>query len=157
MELIIQPHVGIGPVRLGMKRDEIRNILEGLGGGKPVAKSAHTDCFFRNSLQVSFEPDESASFIEVYSDAQWTCLFEGADVFDTPADELVRHVERFDSRDPILSTKNGFVFSSLILTLWEADSQDDRKRNETREIFFAVGIGDQRYLAAIRALAARRR
>jgi len=156
MELIIQPHVGIGPVRLGMKRDTVRTILGGLGGGNPVARSADIDCFFRNSLQVSFEPDETASFIEVASDAEWICLFEGTDVFDTPADDLLRHIERFDSPDPLLSMKNDYVFSSLILTLWEADSQYDCKRGETRGIFGAVGIGDDRYLAAIRALAARR-
>jgi hypothetical protein len=156
VELTILPHVGIGPVRLSMPRQTVCSVLEELGGGSPLKKSERTDCFFRNSLQVEFETDETASFLEVCSDRRWKCVFEGIDVFDTPADDLLKHIQRFDRPDAALSDQSSFVFPGLILTLWDADSQYDRKQDETRPIFGAVGIGDERYLSAIKAIRANR-
>ena len=156
MRFEIRPHSGIGPVTFGMPREVTRTLLIQLGGGNPVLRSKKTDCYFKNCFQISFE-DDSVSYIELMSDRGIDLIFEGKDVFDTPADALVSHISQFDLPDPLLSDKCSYVFSILILTLWDADSQYDHKGGELRDIFGAVGIGDQRYLAAIRAIRERRR
>ena len=47
---------------------------------------------------------------------------------------------------------SGFVFPNQIVTLWEADEQYDRLGGEQRPIWALVGLGNQRYLEAVRAV-----
>jgi hypothetical protein len=78
------------------------------------------------------------------------------DVFDTPADDLLTELEKHDTNDATLGDNCSYCFPKLIVALWNADSQYDRRGRETRPIFGAVGIGDARYLSAIRAIHCRR-
>jgi hypothetical protein len=154
MRFDIEPHVGIAPIRFGMNRAEVVREMTRIGGGSPVDKSGGIDCFFNNGFQVSYR-DGTVEFIEVYSDPAHTYILEGVDVFDTPADQLVARLATLDSADSLLSEQNSYCFPSLIVSLWEADEQYDCKGGEKRPIFGAVGVGDARYLAAIRAIHSR--
>lgn len=154
MRFEIEPHVGIAPIRFGMSRADVVQEMAKIGGGNPVDKGGVIDCFFNNGFQVSYR-DDTVEFIEVCNEPDHTFVLAGMDVFDMPANELVARLEALDSVDPVLSDNYSYCFPNLIVSLWEADEQYDRKGGEKRPIFGAVGIGDERYLAAIRAIHSR--
>lgn len=155
MRFEIEPHVGIAPIRFGMSQADVVREMAKIGGGNPVDKAGGAiDCFFNNGFQVSYR-DGTVEFIEVYNEPDHTFVLAGMDVFDMPAPELVARLEALDSVDPVLSDEYSFCFPNLIISLWEADEQYDRKGGEKRPIFGAVGIGDERYLVAIRAIDSR--
>jgi hypothetical protein len=127
--------------------------MRAIGGGEPFAKSAECHLYCDISLLVEYT-DDTVSFIEAYSE-EHEYFLAGMDVFDTPADALIAALERLDTNDAALGERGGYCFPNLIVALWEADTQYDRKGHETRPIFGAVGIGDSRYLSAIRAIHSR--
>src|SRR5262245_52967287 len=154
----IEPHRGIGPVCLGMTRAEVTATMTALGGGPPRARFETTDCFFKNSFQVSFTSEGVANFIEVANDVDHVFEFEGHDVFDLPAAELVKLIQQFDNPDPQLSSPpSELLFPNLILTLWEPAEDYDRKGGHKRPVFGAFGIGAPTYLTLVREIAARRK
>ncbi len=153
MQFIIKPHRGIGPIAFGMSREEVVAAMSGIGGGLPVSRSKDTDCFFRNAFQVSFGDAGRADFIEVTSALSVEVVFNGIDIFDIPADELLALIQEYDEPDHELSRPpDSYIFSDLILTLWGQDKQYDHKGGQRRPMFAAVGVGAASYLAAIRAI-----
>src|SRR5262245_23640265 len=153
MRFEIIPHEGVGPILFGMTRIEVNESVEKIGGGLPVPRNKATDCFFRNCFQVSYNDTRTVEFIEVANEPELEFLFAGKDVFDVPAKELLAHIRQFDAHDPELSQEGyEYIFPSLILTLWDIDSQYDHKRGQKRPVFAAVGIGDAAYLADIRGI-----
>lgn len=153
MIFAIEPHRGIGPISLGMGRAPVATAMAECGGGRPVKRNAETDCFFENAFQVSFGDDGKADFIEVCSGITADVRFDGRDVFDLHADELLRLIRVHEQEDPELSEPDdSYIFSGLILTLWGRDEQNDHKGGEQRAVFAAVGVGAPSYLEAIRAI-----
>lgn len=147
MDLYMDPHRGVGPVSFGMTRAEVRRAL----GHAPRAKGPRTDCYFGGSFQVSFG-DDGVEFVEVASSIEETVLFDGVDVFDTPADRLLAALSRRDTADPRLSRPpSQYLFPGLVLTLWGRSAQYDHRGGRTRPVFAAVGLGSADYLAAVRA------
>lgn len=153
MRFDIEPHKGIGPVKLGMLHEEVIALMTQIGGRAPVPRFKLTDCFFRNSFQVSYNDHGCVEFIEAANEPELEFMFKGKDVFDMPAGELLAHIGQFDSFAPELS-KEGYeyLFPSLILVLWDIDPQYDHRGGWVRPMFGAVGIGDPHYLAAVRAI-----
>jgi hypothetical protein len=154
-QLKIVPHVGIGPVRLGMTRAEVAAALAVV----PNALPGHTergpskvDCYLRASIQIMFEKDETASLIEVACDPSTLCTYKGHDVFDLSGPELFAILAADDLSGEHLYNSSEYVFPELMVALWDADSQYDRKGNESRPVYAAVAVGDERYLALIRKL-----
>lgn len=153
VEFVIEPHRGIGPISFGASRAEVVTAMAAIGGGLPYARNPDTDCFFKNAFQVSFGDAGSADFIELCSGIPHAVLLDGRDVFDMSADELLSLVRRHEPEDAALSQPpHSYLFSGLILTLWDSDEQYDYKGGERRPVFGAVGIGAPSYLAAIRAI-----
>lgn len=128
MQFVIEPHKGIGPISFGMSRQEVTDTMVKNGGGTPRQRGKDTDCFFQNAFQVSFDDGGRANFIEVASGLSAVVLFAGCDVFDMRADELLVLIKNQAEPDPELSRPpHGFVFSDLILTIWDPDTQYDYK------------------------------
>lgn len=153
VELVIEPHRGIGPIRFGMDRVMVRDEMERLGEGRPRPRGEETDCYFGAAFQVSFGDEGLADFIELASSIEAEVWFEGLDVFDTPADELLAAVGRLDHPAPELSRPpQSYIFPGLILTLWGRDKQYDHRRGRSRPMFGAVGVGAPSYLAVIRTI-----
>jgi hypothetical protein len=149
----IEPHRGVGPISFGASRGEVKAAMAAIGGGPPVARNADTDCFFENAFQVSFGDHGSADFIELGSGFPYPVLFDQRDVFDTPADELLLLIRKHEQEDAALSEPPySYLFSDLILTLWDSDEQYDHKGGGQRPIFGAVGVGATSYLTAIKAI-----
>jgi len=154
-QLDIVPHLGIGPVRLGMTRAEVEIALARMPGALPrrrKGRSSAIDCYFRSSLQVDFDADGTASFIEVWYYPATIFAYKGRDVFDLPAPELFALFAADDASGPHGFVASGYLFPGRIVALWEADEQYDRKGKESRPVYATVGVGDERYLAAIRRI-----
>jgi hypothetical protein len=99
-----------------------------------------------------------ANFIEVANDLDHVYQFEGRDVFDLPAPELVTLIQQLDHPDPELSSPpSNFLFPTLVLTLWEPAEDYDHKGGQRRPIFGAIGIGAPSYLQLVREIAKRRK
>jgi len=149
LQLVITPHESIGPIKLGVSRPDLRSMLHEFGLSLESSKTK-MDYFCDASIQVEYEKDETASFIGVSFHSSYTCLYEGANVFDTPAEELFALMAAREGNGTTHNFNDSeYVFPTQILTLWDADPQYDRLRGEVRPIWAQVGIGDARYSAAI--------
>ncbi len=153
MQFEIEPHRGIGPISFGMTRAEVATAMKAIGGGPPGAKGETIDCFFEYCFQVEFDASDRVDFIAVYGYSQHVFSFSGRDVFDIPGDELVAIISALDRPDPEL-TQAGYeyVFPRLIISLWDLDTQYDRKGGEIRPVFCSVGVGTPHYLAVCRRI-----
>ena len=146
IEMQIHPHVGIGPILLGALRINIRNKMILLGYPLSLTRNA-IDYFCENAIQVEYI-DDTASFIGVAPHAEIECIFNDVDVFDTEASDLFKIIATVDSSPNLEFDPCEYCFPSLIITLWEADTQYHREG--TKEVYGQIGIGDQRYLEAIK-------
>ena len=88
MQFDIKPLVGIGPVRLGMSREEVQMVM----GVEPnvFRKSQNsrqtTDAFHNNGFQVFYTGEQpTVEYIELSRDCDFTVSIDGIDVFSTPA------------------------------------------------------------------------
>lgn len=144
MNFEINPKIGIGPVKLGMSRDEIKSIL---GEQSYSGSNGESDYYYENSLQVEFT-DNLASFIGASYSGEYSVTYRGANVFNTEASKLFRLIAINESEtheyDP-----SEYVFPEQILTLWDADEQYDYTESEKRVIWAQIGAGSQTYLDAI--------
>lgn len=150
----IEPHVGIGPIRLGASREEIRAAL--LSVGFPLKHTRRAlDYFCNSSIQVEFGDDDCADFIGCAYHAAYTLSYRGANVFDTIAKDLFTLIAENDGSGIHTFKDSGYCFPNQIVTLWDADTQYDRLGGEQRPIWGQVGLGNQRYLDAIRQIRSR--
>jgi hypothetical protein len=147
MKFKLEPRRAVGPIELGASRVSVRSVLADLG--LPLEESRGTlDYFFGAAIQVEYE-EERASFIGIWSHEQIELLYRDRDLLDLEAEESFRLIlagetsrgHDFDPAEHLLPDQ--------IIALWEADSQYDRKRKESRMVWGQIGIGDERYLAAI--------
>jgi hypothetical protein len=148
LKLTIQPHIGVGPIRLGMMRSEIRDIMLGLSAPLESSQGA-SDYYFAASIQVEFESDGTASFIGVSSHSDILLNYDGADVFDLEAPAVFELFAKRDKSGEHRFNQNEYIFPSQILTLYDADPQYDQRRGESRSVWGQIGVGDERYLTAI--------
>ncbi|MBI3272388.1 MAG: hypothetical protein HYZ53_25575 [Planctomycetes bacterium] len=132
-------HDSLGPVRLGASRDEIRRAL----GPPSHTQEPHEqwgihfhakDYFFDNALQVSYDDDQVAEFIEASHHDSFVVTFDGVPVHSSPAEEVLATIRRHakpdeDDREyPCNQT-----FPALDLTIY-------REHREDAQIE-AIGIG----------------
>jgi hypothetical protein len=145
MEMPIQPHEGIGPIKLGAARNSVRDAMA--SAGFPLsAERDKLDYFCGNAIQVEYDAG-TASFIGVSSHCQIHCTFHGVDVFDVPATELFALVNRFEGEPTHDFNQQEYCFPTQVLTVWEADEQYHLA--EAKQVYGQIGIGDQRYLDAV--------
>lgn len=150
--LVIVPRTGVGPVRFGMRRRDVRRGMAELG--LSLSSAEKTLDFFgdENAIQVEYDGG-TASFIGVSNGQHFTCSIYDVDPFDMLARKLFTLLAKHDG-----TTKGArfdpseYCFRNTIVTLYEADKQYDHKGRGRRVIWSQVGVGDERYLAAIDAL-----
>jgi hypothetical protein len=99
---------------------------------------------------VEFDGDHSAQFIGIACHPAYRLSYRGVNVFDVPANELFALIASFDGSGSHEFNANEYEFPNQIVTLWEADEQYDRLGGEQRPMWGQVGLGNQRYLEAIR-------
>ncbi len=139
MKIDVSPLVGIGPVRLGMTREEVRTAL-----GEPNYSKGNREGYL-SGLFVNFSSNEKVEFIEISKSEEFTAYYCGVPVHDTLAGELIARVSKFsefDGNDPELG--HSYIFKALQLSFWRGtipSSQDD----EDGCYFQAVGVGAPGY------------
>lgn len=170
VELDIQPHVGILPVRLGATSEEVRTVMQGLGrdlssskddaallrklGIDPPEGVSRTDFYIDNALQVEFTGDDRVSFIGIAPHADIRATLNGLDVFDMPGHALFAALQgQFDAPD-IVFDESEILFPDQILTLWNADPQYDVK-GERFPVWGQIGVGTPEYLKAVKGSSTR--
>jgi hypothetical protein len=147
--LALVPHVGIGPIKLGDSRTSVRAAL--VAADCPLhSEDRNLDHFESASIQVEYEADGTASFIGISSDPDIALSYGGIDLFDTEAKRVFELLALRDGSGAHDFAETEYLFPSQIVTLYEADTQYDRKRAETRSIWGQIGCGDTRYLKAVR-------
>jgi hypothetical protein len=145
--LVIEPGVGVGPVRFGMPRGAVHAALSDT---LPFQTDVGRDMFGQdNAFQVSYE-DGTASFIGIAAGIPLPCSLYGVDPFDLPAHDLLSLLTERNGGPP--ADLDEPLFRSIIVTLYEADEQYDwiarRAGRQPRfEVWGEVGVGDARYLA----------
>lgn len=103
------------------------------------------DYFFENSIQVEFESDGTVSFIGIACHERIELIYKGEDLFNLSAKDVFELIADSEKENHQY-TENEYIFPDQIITLWEADSQYDRKGNEQRIAWAEIGIGDERHL-----------
>ena len=151
VEYNIEPHKGIGPIKIGMTREQSRKAI-GLKP-KPFRKSASdkipTDAYYQNSLQVFFDDNKHVEYIEVSGPGPIRVLYKGIDFFSLKADEAIALISKdapYDPNDPELGYS--YVFPALELSIWRPvlpDPEDDEDNTSTDQGFSTIGIGRPGY------------
>lgn len=144
MDFEIIPGTGIGPVKLGMSREE---VIEALGERNHSDSSDTAENFYNYAFQIEFTNDK-ASFIGVSNDPAYTITYKDLNVFDIESKELFNLISSHESKDHE-NTDSEYIFPEQIISLWDADEQYDRLGNEQRKIWAQVGLGSPVYLEEI--------
>jgi predicted DNA-binding WGR domain protein len=155
MEIV--PHVGVGPVKLGMTIKQVEAALRSFPKAWPGDSRKSHYYFFGSSFQIELDEAGKTQSISLSSSpALLKCLFEGKDVFDTPAPKLFKLLASKDKSRKHSYDAAEYFFPELALYVWEADTQYDRIQNDVRPIYGSLGIGDQAYKALMQAHQAKR-
>jgi hypothetical protein len=138
------PHVGVGPVKLGMTRGEVHRVMPGPRESflKGLNPEHETDAYHDSGFQVFYGGEGPVvEYIELSREAGFRVLYRGLDVFATPADQVLAHVPgdaTFDPTAPELGY--AYVFPDLDLSLWRPVVPESPEDSEGRE-FSTIGIG----------------
>lgn len=140
------PHVGIGPVRLGMTLAEVQAVLATLPNVGQRASRGNLHYAFDASLQFELGVRDTIHFIGLASHPRIVCRYLGHDVFDTPAAKLFNLIA---SREPSAHhyRDTEYVFPEQGITLYEADEQYDKRQAGKRMIWGQVGVGTAEFIA----------
>ncbi len=122
MQMEVIPHVGIGPVRLGMPREV----------AKPLADN--DSCF-----QVDYRGEPPVVAFVQLSKRGWA-TYAGIDLFDEPADEVIAEIARLENLDTKIYCpgRHEYYFPHLNMILWR-DSVSEEE-GEQGYIFDCVSL-----------------
>jgi len=151
MLLEIIPLKGVGPIRFGMTSEEVQSVMREFCGDKyRHSKSGDTDYFFESALEVSYDTDGRVEFIgtQYYTGCGCEFLIYESDPFDLEAKELFEHIASKQMGTHSFNPDE-YLFRDNIITVWNSEEQYDYKGGETRAVYAQVGVGNDKYLAAI--------
>ncbi len=146
----VVPHVGIGPVRLGMSRTESRAVMAA-GGQEPdpfrktAESTQETDAYHRSAFQVFFDDAGYVEYVEL-SRGERSCvpLYRGHRILTLPADAALAVLAAdapFDPTDE--QVPYSYTFPALELAVWRPalSGRDGRT-------FATIGVGRPGYFSA---------
>jgi hypothetical protein len=142
----IIPHVGIGPVRIGMSRAEVHSAL-----GEPEHCAPNGRECFLSGFMVDFNENGLVEFIEIASSNRFRGVFRGKCLHELPAEEALAHVSQFDEfdrNDPELGYS--YTFVGLQMALWRGTMPDpgqDIKDADGRH-FESISVAENGYFEA---------
>jgi hypothetical protein len=146
MEFLIKPNDGVGIIKLGMSREQVKELLV-----QYFSSSDKTiDFYFNNSLQIEFE-NELVDFIGISQSSAYKVLYENIDVFDVDGASLFHVIAANESKNHTLN-ESEYIFPDQIITLWEMDEQYDYLGSHKRKTWAQVGIGTESYLQVVNGL-----
>jgi hypothetical protein len=143
-EYIVDPLRGIAPVLIGMSRDEVRRVMSEKPQAfrKTSASQYETDAFHGAAFQVFYAGDQPCvEYIELSRSPHLIAMFRGINVFETPAEDLVRLISQYASYDESdREIPYSYIFPSLEMSLWRPVVEDEERR-----FFSTIGIGIRGY------------
>ena len=125
---VVEPHRGVGPVRFGMSRAEVRTAMPavptafGRGSGETPVDAWHDFV-----LQVFYDDDDRVEYIEIERDESLQPVLYGEAVLKLSVDRALAHVCRHgDDQPDDDELPYAYVFPALDLALWlpHAGEQD---------------------------------
>ncbi|MFI9781134.1 hypothetical protein ACIHCV_42055 [Streptomyces sp. NPDC051956] len=136
MNFELVPPIGIGPLRIGMSRDDATRALDSLSDVKEVsaADQAGQHIFRPSGLMVSIGcMHNRLESVELGRPSAPSDLvgFRGIDVFGLPAREVVRRMAEVAAIEPADEAPASFVAADLLLSFWrpfEADAEPDEEQ-----------------------------
>ena len=140
----VMPHVGIGPVRLGMSAmtSDAPCPAPAMLSSRDLTPLLETDAFHENGFQVFYSGTRRWRNTSSCLGIPASCaLYRGIDVFATPADVVVSHVARDTAFDPDhWELGYSYIFPALDLSLWRPVLPESPEDTDGRE-FSTIGIG----------------
>jgi hypothetical protein len=138
----IQPGIGVGPVKLGMTRQEVHDAL-----GKPDWSRDEREGFL-GGFFVDFDQSGRVEFIELAKSKQFKALFEHKCLHEVPADDAILFVSKFDKFDETnRELGHTYIFLKLQMSLWRGTMPEDEDDSDGR-FFEAIGIAIPGYFEA---------
>lgn len=153
-EIELIPNVGLKYIKFGMSRNEVRKIInEMLGEVKLVLRSKDTDCYLRNTLQFTYEEDDTLTFIETAPPPPTFITLLGINTWEIPGNKLLDMLCKFDSLNLEISKISGTsTFQNTHISLWGLDIHYDHIGNYQVPKWGAIAVGDDRYYRKIISL-----
>lgn len=156
--LELSPGEGVGPLHFGMSKAAIIDAAENVGltlENHPFSPPAQDH--FTESIIVVEYIDDTASFIGIAAnDGVIAAMYAGKNLLDMRARDAVRHAMGAGGESPAGNEEPPELLRNLIMTFWDADAQYDyygmKAGKRARKVWGQVGLGDDRYLAAIDAI-----
>ena len=146
MEFLIKPNDGIGAIKLGMSREQVKKLL-----ADHFSSTDNTiDFYFDNSLQIEFE-NGLVDFIGISQNDAYKVSYENTDVFDIDGAILFNSIASNEAENHTLN-ESEYIFPDQVVTLWDLDTQYDYLGNHKRNIWAQVGIGTKSYLQVVNGL-----
>ena len=146
-EFVIEPHVGIGPIRLGMTRAEVHETL-----GKP--EFTHADRKreeYLGGFMADYNAQGKVESIEIAESERFRGVFEGECLHELPAEQAVAHLTQFDDYDPNDPELGySYTFIGLQMALWRGivPEPDQDPDDDTGRFFEAVSVAEEGYFEA---------
>ena len=138
-----------------MSRQEARDALDVpvLSFKKGPSSTSPTNAFLENAFQVFYDEDDCVEFIELSRGGSFTVLYQGTNVFETTAEELLGVVARDTDYDKDRPEQGySFIFPEVELSLWrqnlledEEDDMDGEEYEKPGTYFDTVGVGASGY------------
>lgn len=150
MILNIEPGSGIGPIKIGMTREQVLSVL---GESNHSGSGKNSEQYFDFSIDVEFT-DNKVTFIGVSQSKNYSLIYRGINVFDLEAECVFDLISKHEPEKHEFSDSQ-YVFPDQIITLWDADEQYDRLGDEQRKIWAQIGLGSNEYLQAIQRITRR--
>jgi hypothetical protein len=142
---------GIGPVKLGMTRSQVRDALAHYPDSGLDQNSHPTlDYAFGNSLQIEYDAAGHAQFIGAgfYSGCGCDYMFRNRRVGEYEAQELFCTLAKINGGSHEFNEYDYF-FPNIMMTVWDADSQYDYLGGESRAVYGQVGVANDKYRDAV--------
>lgn len=145
------PNIGLKDISFGMCRNEVRKIMNEIyGEDKFVLRSKETDCYYKNSLQFTYEDNDTLTFIETAPPPPIYVTLLGISTWEIPGTKLLNMLSEFDSINLKISEIGGDpIFQNTHISLWGLDAQYDQIGNYEEPKWGSIGIGDDRYYRKI--------
>ncbi|NGN62555.1 hypothetical protein G5C51_01340 [Streptomyces sp. A7024] len=143
MEFVLEPPTGIGPLIIGMPRDDADAAILGL---RDVASISASDqpgqhIFRPSGLMISIHCMQGRlKAVELGRPSAATdhVHFRGVDVFGLPAAEVVRRMSNVATIEPDPDDPASFIAPDLLLSFWRPFAADDEPEEEQGYYFNSV-------------------
>src|SRR4051794_3958039 len=93
----LMPGVGVGPVRFGMPRAEVRAVMPGepTSFNKSGQDPYDTDAYHQHGFQISYAGNvPQVDYIELSRGGDFIACYKDSEIFTTTADDLVQYIRQ---------------------------------------------------------------